>query len=124
MGDDLTPMSECSNWTSFMIHMFYEIDVDYDNYLYHMLIDYTCMLRIGCKPTILNTLNMAKTWLKWLKQVVVDLRVFTTWNFGMSRTEPLGQVGSALLSIVGDALLYNCCVNVSSFPSSSDAADG
>jgi hypothetical protein len=43
-----------------MIHMYIEIDVNDDNYLYHKLIDYTCMLSIGCKPIILITL----TWLK------------------------------------------------------------
>jgi hypothetical protein len=30
-----------------MIHMYYEIDVDDEKYLYHKLINYTCMLRIG-----------------------------------------------------------------------------
>jgi hypothetical protein len=44
-----------------MIHMSYEIDVDVDNYLYHKLIDYTCMLSIICKHMILIILNMAKT---------------------------------------------------------------
>jgi hypothetical protein len=47
--------------------MFIEIDVDDDNYLYHKLIDYTCMLRVGCKPMILITLNLAKTRLKVIK---------------------------------------------------------
>jgi hypothetical protein len=28
-----------SNWTSFMIHMYIEIDVEADKYLYHKLID-------------------------------------------------------------------------------------
>jgi hypothetical protein len=60
MGDGSIPMSEHSNRTSFMIHMYIEIDVNDDNYLYHKLIDYTCMLSIGCKPIILITL----TWLK------------------------------------------------------------
>jgi hypothetical protein len=41
--------------------MSYEIDVDDDNYLYHKLIHYTCMLSIGCKHMILMTLNVAKT---------------------------------------------------------------
>jgi hypothetical protein len=31
-----------------MVHMYYELDVDDDNYLYQILFDYTCMLRIGC----------------------------------------------------------------------------
>jgi hypothetical protein len=44
-----------------MIHVSYEIDVDDDKYLYHKLIDYTCMLGIRCKHIILITLNMAKT---------------------------------------------------------------
>jgi hypothetical protein len=46
-----------------MIHIYIEIDID-DNYLYHKLIGYTCMLSIGCTPMIIITLNMAKTWLK------------------------------------------------------------
>jgi hypothetical protein len=50
-----------------MIHMYVEIDVDYDNYLYHKFIDYTCMLSIGCKPMILITLNLDKTCLKVIK---------------------------------------------------------
>jgi hypothetical protein len=37
-----------------MIHIYIEIDIDDDNYLYHKLIDYTCMLRIGCKPIYAN----------------------------------------------------------------------
>jgi hypothetical protein len=41
--------------------MSYEIDVDDDNYLYHKLNDYTCMLSISCKHMILITLNMTKT---------------------------------------------------------------
>jgi hypothetical protein len=28
-----------SNWTSFMIHMYVEIDVDTDKYVHHKLID-------------------------------------------------------------------------------------
>jgi hypothetical protein len=35
-----------------MIHMYYEIDVD--NYLYQILLDYTCMFSIGCKPMMLE----------------------------------------------------------------------
>jgi hypothetical protein len=35
--------------------MYYEMDVDDDNYLYHKLIDYTCMLSIGCKPMLFST---------------------------------------------------------------------
>jgi hypothetical protein len=43
-----------------MIHMDIEMNVDDDNYLYQMLFDNTCMLSIGCKPTMLSTL----IWLK------------------------------------------------------------
>jgi hypothetical protein len=60
ISDGLIPVSERSNYTSFMIHMYIEIDVDDDNYLYQKLIDYTCMLRIGCKPIYANEYNMAK----------------------------------------------------------------
>jgi hypothetical protein len=35
----LATMFKCSNWTSFMLHMYIEIDVDADKYLYHKLID-------------------------------------------------------------------------------------
>jgi hypothetical protein len=42
----------------------------------------------------------------------------------MSRSLPLVHVGSVLLSIVAQALLYNCCVQVSSFLSSDDTIDG
>jgi hypothetical protein len=38
-----------------MIHLYIEMDVDDDNYLYQKLIDYTCMISIGCKPMILIT---------------------------------------------------------------------
>jgi hypothetical protein len=43
-----------------MIHMAYGMDVDDYNYLYHKLIDITCMISIGCKPMMLSTL----IWLK------------------------------------------------------------
>jgi hypothetical protein len=43
-----------------MIHMYIEIDVDDDNYLYQMMFDNTCMLSICCKPMMLSTL----IWLK------------------------------------------------------------
>jgi hypothetical protein len=72
----------------------------------------TYMLSISCKHMILITLNMAKTWLKRLKLVVVGLRVFTTWSHGMSRSWPLGHVGLVLLNVVAQALLYNYCVHV------------
>jgi hypothetical protein len=37
------------------------------SYLYQMLCDYICMLRVGNKPMILITLNLAKTCLKVIK---------------------------------------------------------
>jgi hypothetical protein len=40
--------------------MAYEKYIDGDNYLYQMLFDNTCMLSIGCKYMMLNTL----IWLK------------------------------------------------------------
>jgi hypothetical protein len=43
-----------------MLYMSYEIDVEDDNYLYHKLIDYTCMFSIRCKSIIIIT----STWLK------------------------------------------------------------
>jgi hypothetical protein len=50
-----------------MIHMYIEIDVDANKYLYHKLIVWTCMLSIGCKPMILIILFLAKTCLKVFK---------------------------------------------------------
>jgi hypothetical protein len=43
-----------------MIHIAYEMDIDYVKNLYHELIDNTCMLSIGCKHMMLSTL----IWLK------------------------------------------------------------
>jgi hypothetical protein len=43
-----------------MIHMYYEIDVDDDNYLYQIFFGNTCMLSIGCKPMTLSTLIWQK----------------------------------------------------------------
>jgi hypothetical protein len=60
MGNDLIPMSEHSNQSSFMIHMYYEMNVDDKNCLYQILLGYTCMLSIACKPMMLSTL----IWLK------------------------------------------------------------
>jgi hypothetical protein len=44
-----------------MIHMYYEMDVDDDNYLYQILFGYTYMLSISYKHMILITLYLAKT---------------------------------------------------------------
>jgi hypothetical protein len=43
-----------------MIHMYIEIDIDADKYLYQMLFDNTSMLSLSCKLMILITLNMPK----------------------------------------------------------------
>jgi hypothetical protein len=43
-----------------MIRMYYEMDIDDDNYLYQMLFDNICMLSLGCKPMMLSIL----IWLK------------------------------------------------------------
>jgi hypothetical protein len=56
-----------------MIHMYYEIDVVDDNYLYQILFGYTCMLRIGCKPMILITFHLAKNFFKVIKVIVMGL---------------------------------------------------
>jgi hypothetical protein len=44
-----------------MIHMYIEIDVDDNNYLYHKLIVNTCILSIGCKPNATKYFNVATT---------------------------------------------------------------
>jgi hypothetical protein len=41
-------------------HVYYEMGVDDDNYLYQILFGYTCMLSIGCKPMMLSTLIRLK----------------------------------------------------------------
>jgi hypothetical protein len=43
-----------------MSNMYIEMDDDHDNYLYHKLIDNTCMLSIGCKPKMISTLICLK----------------------------------------------------------------
>jgi ABC-type tungstate transport system substrate-binding protein len=61
-----------------------------------------------------------------IKVVVVGLRVFTTCSLGISRSGPLGHVGSVLLSVVAQALLCNslCACFFLPFLSSVDAVDG
>jgi hypothetical protein len=56
MGDGLIPVSKRSNWTSFMIHMDIEMDVEDYNCLYQLLFENTCMISIDCKHMILSTL--------------------------------------------------------------------
>jgi hypothetical protein len=69
MSDDLPPHPNVVIKLSLCLHMYYEIDVDDEKYLYQKLFNYTCMLSIGCKPMILITLNMAKTCLKVIKAI-------------------------------------------------------
>jgi hypothetical protein len=61
MSDDLPPHPNIVIELSLCLYMSYEIDVEDDNYVYHKLIDYTCMLSISGKHMILITLYMAKT---------------------------------------------------------------
>jgi hypothetical protein len=60
MSDDLPPHPNIVIELHLCLYMSYEIDVDDDNYLYHNLIDYTCMISIGCKPMIMIILNWIK----------------------------------------------------------------
>jgi hypothetical protein len=60
MSDDLPPHPNIVIKLSLCLFMYYEMDVDDKNYLYHKLIDYSCMISIGCKPMMLSTL----IWLK------------------------------------------------------------
>jgi hypothetical protein len=39
-----------------MIHVAYEMYVDHDNYLYHKLIDNTCMISICCNLSWIVTM--------------------------------------------------------------------
>jgi hypothetical protein len=54
-SDDLTPHPSIVIELHLCLSMYYEMNVADDSYLYHKLIDYTYMLRIGCKPSILIT---------------------------------------------------------------------
>jgi hypothetical protein len=86
------------------------IDDNDKSYLYHKLIDYTCMLSIGCKPMILITLNMAKTCLKVSKDSC--FRLMSSY----CHLKPC-YVGSILLSVVGQSFLCNIlCAGLSLSP--------
>jgi hypothetical protein len=60
MSDDLLPHPNVVIELHLYLYMSCEINVDDDNYLYHKLIDYTCMISIGCKPMIMITLKLLK----------------------------------------------------------------
>jgi hypothetical protein len=94
-----------SNRTSFMIHMYIEIDVDDYNYLYQILFGNTCMLSVGCRPMMLSTLIWLKLDWKWLKLDASGLWVFAIWSLGCLELGPLGLDRSVLLSVVTQALL-------------------
>jgi hypothetical protein len=55
MSDDLPPHPNVVIKLSLCLYMYYEMNVDDDKYLYQMLFDNTCILRIGCKPMIIIT---------------------------------------------------------------------
>jgi hypothetical protein len=59
MGDGLFAESKHSNYTFIMLYLVHEMDIDYlvVNEMINIskLFDYTCMLRIGCKPMMLIT---------------------------------------------------------------------
>jgi hypothetical protein len=59
MGDGLFAEFKCSNSTFIMLYLYHEMDVDYliveEMANTSKLFDYTCMLRIGCKPMMLIT---------------------------------------------------------------------
>jgi hypothetical protein len=60
MSGDLPPHPNIVIELHLCLYMSYGIGVDDDNYLYHKLVDYTCMISIGCKPMIMITLNWVK----------------------------------------------------------------
>jgi hypothetical protein len=60
MSDDLPPHPNVVIKLHLCLYMYYEMNVVDDKYLYQILIAYTCMLSIGCKPIMLSTL----IWLK------------------------------------------------------------
>jgi hypothetical protein len=59
MGDGFFAESKRSNSTFIMVYLIFEMDNDYlvvnEMSKISKLFDYTCMLRIGCKPVILIT---------------------------------------------------------------------
>jgi hypothetical protein len=59
MGDGLFATSKRSNSSFIMLYLVLEMDIDYlvvdEMVNISKLFDYTCMLRIGCKPMMLIT---------------------------------------------------------------------
>jgi hypothetical protein len=67
VSDDFPPNPNVVIKLSVCLYLYHEMNVDDDKYLYHKLIDITCMFRIGCKPIYANYFNRAKTCLKVIK---------------------------------------------------------
>jgi hypothetical protein len=59
MGNTCPLQSFSSNYTFTMLYLYHEMDIDYlvvdEMVITSKLFDYTCMLRIGCKPMMLIT---------------------------------------------------------------------
>jgi hypothetical protein len=59
MGDGLFAARKHSNSTFIMLYLYHKMDVDYlvveEMVNISKLFEYTCMLRIGCKPMMLIT---------------------------------------------------------------------
>jgi hypothetical protein len=59
MGDGLFAVFKRSNSTFIMLFLYLEMVIDYlvvdEMVIISKLFDYTCMLRIGCKPMMLIT---------------------------------------------------------------------
>jgi hypothetical protein len=115
MSDDLPPhpnvLIKLYLWfTCLMKLMFMMINT----YIKYWLVTLE-ILSIGCKPMILITLTWLKLDQKCLKLVVVGLWIIYHLEPCMSRSWPLGHIGSVLLSVVTQAFLCNIlCVRFSS----------
>jgi hypothetical protein len=59
IGDDLFAAPKHSNSTFIMLYLVHEMDIDYlvvdEMVNISKLFDYTCMIRIGCRPLMLST---------------------------------------------------------------------
>jgi hypothetical protein len=67
MGDGLLAMSKHSNYTSIMLYLYHEMDVNYlvadEMVNISKLFDYTCMFSICCKSIMITI----QAWLKLVK---------------------------------------------------------
>jgi hypothetical protein len=59
MGDGLFTVPKCSNSSFIMLYLVHEMDINYlivdEMTNISNVFDYTCMLKIGCKPMMLIT---------------------------------------------------------------------